>query len=91
MDCNLDAKFGPPPPVRMPAHVVLLGQLAVCAALLAVLQPPFCLDGASLCPVRVLLVAAATTGATWALHLSGTSPGDTFRGACELLSRAAAR
>lgn len=90
------AKFGPPPSAAalsaMPTHVVLVGQVIVCVALLVVVQPPFVLLPASdagmpltVCPTRVLVLALATAAATWTLHTCGAAPGDTFRGACELM------
>lgn len=97
MERHFEDKFGPPPAYApLPAHVVLVGQLVACAVLLALLQPPFVMappataDGAPcVCPTRVLAASAATAAATWALHACGAAPADTFRGACELLSRAA--
>ena len=97
-DDSFAAKFGPPPPAAMlapppPAHVVLLGQLAVCMVLLVATQPPFVLRHAhgaisTLCPGRVVAVAAGTVGLTYVLFLSGTRPSDSFRGACEMMWRA---
>lgn len=95
-DQNLDAKFGPAPTLPpLPWHVVLLGQLAVCVALLVVVQPIFVMTPVSnatavptLCPSRVAAAALGTTAATWLLHACGAKPVDTFRGACDVLVRA---
>lgn len=92
---NLDAKFGPAPAFHaappLPSHVVLLGQLVACVALLLVVQPPFVrAPGEPFVDMaRVLGASVATVGATWLMHCVGAKPADTFRGACELLYRAA--
>lgn len=101
---NFDAKFGPPPSIvylvpPMPPHVVLIGQFVICAAVLILIQPPFVLsshfdDGTrhdkngNLCMLRVLTVAAITVSATYVLQICGVMPGDTFRGACDLVYKA---
>lgn len=96
---NFDAKFGPVPAFACarapPAQLVFLGQVVVCVVLLVLLQPPFVMGHAydhrlpSLCIHRVLGVSCATALATYVLHAAGTTPADTFRGACELLYRVA--
>ena len=92
---NLESKFGPVPAYAhappLAPHVVLLGQLVACVALLVLLQPPFVLaPGVGAVDMsRVLAASAATVAGTWAMHACGAHPGDTFRGACEVLYRAA--
>ena len=91
---NLESKFGPAPAFAhappLAPHVILLGQMVVCVALLVVLQPPFVLaPGVGAVDLsRVLAASAATVGATWAMQTCGAHPGDTFRGACEVFYRA---
>ena len=91
-------QLGGPAPVLppLPWHLVLLGQLAVCAALLLLVQPVFVMTPATskdavpvVCPTRVLAASVATTAGTWLLHTCGATPQDTFRGACEVLTRVA--
>lgn len=94
---NFDQKFGAlPPPSALapptPAHVVLLGQMVVCAALLLAVQPPFVMvtgDGGvpTVCVSRVLACCVATAMGTYLMHACGAAPGDTFRGAFEVLHR----
>jgi hypothetical protein len=96
-DDTLAAKFGPPPPAALlapppPTHVVLIGQLVACTALLLALQPPFVLRQTpgtlpTLCPARVATAALVTVGATYVLHAGGARPADCFRGACEMAWR----
>lgn len=92
MDHNFDAKFGPMPPVYgppLPVHVVLLGQMVVCAVLLIAVQPPFVAspDG-PVCMTRALSLSVAVATSTYLLHACGAHPGDTFRGACDIVCRA---
>ena len=94
---NLESKFGPAPVLPpLPWHLVILGQIVVCAALLLVVQPVFVMSPAPaadgvpvVCPTRVLAASLATTATTWLLHTCGATPQDTFRGACEVLTRVA--
>ena len=96
---NLEAKFGAAPVLPpLPWHLVLLGQAVVCAALLLLVQPVFVMSPAPtadgvpvVCPTRVLAASLATAAATWLLHTCGATPHDTFRGACEVLTRVAPR
>ena len=97
-DSNFDAKFGMAPPEAtlappLPVHVVLLGQVVVCAAILLVVQPPFVTVTASaggvptVCPTRVVAASLGAAGLTYLLHACGAQPADAFRGTCELLYR----
>ena len=84
---NFDAKFGPAPAIiaaEPSIIVVALGQIAVCAALLYLVQPPFVTrdEGAGACPMRIIVIALLTTALAWGLHTCRVQPLETLRTAC---------
>ena len=92
-------RFGPPPVLVVPAlsnSSVLVGQMVLCSVALMMIQPPFVMTTSPVTPElgsmlsigKILAVAFTATAATWALHASGTSPTESFQGACELMYRA---
>ena len=96
-DSNFDAKFGQAPIfayIAPPAHVVLLGQAAVNAAVLMIVQPSFIVhrqttESMPRLHLPTLLSVVGLSGvATWLLHVSGATPGDTFRNGCKFMYRA---
>lgn len=79
MSANLTKKFGPPPPPV--ADAVVLGvHFVVCVLILAVMKPPFVLEGnEQTSPWRLLFIAMVATSACATVAYYNVPPVHIFR------------